>query len=255
VSTNSNGVATASTLSANGTAGSYSVTASVAGVATPASFSLTNNSQTGNFSLSASPGSQTVTEGGTGSYTVTVVSLGGFMGKVTFSASGLPAGTTANFLPPSVSGAGTSAVSLATAQSTPVGVYTVTITGTSGALQSSSTVTLVVNAHGVPVIQASLYKRSAIITDERTFGSGDGDELGNAYSANLLGWTVNFDSLSFTMGSANVPDVATSHDHPAAGRTIFYAGDAWNGSAMETRGRRAPSCGTGMEHLPLVCGV
>ena len=40
--TNTSGVATAPALTANGQAGSYTVTASVAGVATPASFSLTN---------------------------------------------------------------------------------------------------------------------------------------------------------------------------------------------------------------------
>ena len=40
--TNASGVAMAPTLTANGQAGGYTVTASVAGVATPASFSLTN---------------------------------------------------------------------------------------------------------------------------------------------------------------------------------------------------------------------
>ena len=48
VVTNASGVATAPTLTANGTAGSYTVTASVAGVATPASFNLTNTSLSGN---------------------------------------------------------------------------------------------------------------------------------------------------------------------------------------------------------------
>jgi hypothetical protein len=41
--TNSTGIATAPALTANTTAGNYTVTASVSGVATPASFSLTNN--------------------------------------------------------------------------------------------------------------------------------------------------------------------------------------------------------------------
>ena len=40
--TNSSGVATAPALTANGTTGSYTVTAAAPGVATPASFSLTN---------------------------------------------------------------------------------------------------------------------------------------------------------------------------------------------------------------------
>jgi hypothetical protein len=47
VTTDGSGVATAATLTANGTTGSYSVTASVAGVATPATFSLTNTASGG----------------------------------------------------------------------------------------------------------------------------------------------------------------------------------------------------------------
>ncbi len=43
VVTNANGVAVATTYAANGTAGSYSISASVAGVTTPATFSMTNN--------------------------------------------------------------------------------------------------------------------------------------------------------------------------------------------------------------------
>src|SRR4029079_19047236 len=42
VNTNSSGIATSPIPAANGTAGSYSVTASVSGVAPPANFSLTN---------------------------------------------------------------------------------------------------------------------------------------------------------------------------------------------------------------------
>jgi hypothetical protein len=46
VTTNTSGVATSPVLTANGQAGSYNVTASVAGVTTPASFSLTNTAAT-----------------------------------------------------------------------------------------------------------------------------------------------------------------------------------------------------------------
>ena len=106
------------------------------------------------FSLLMAPNSQTVTAGGTASYTATVGALNGFSGTVTLSASGLPAGTTASFNPDQVNGAGTSAVRLVTAgstqRSTPSGTYTVTITGVSGILQHSATVTLVVNPASTP---------------------------------------------------------------------------------------------------------
>ena len=59
VTTNASGVATAPALTANGQSGSYTVTATVAGVTTPASFSLTNTAATtgGSGSLSGSANS------------------------------------------------------------------------------------------------------------------------------------------------------------------------------------------------------
>ena len=57
VTTNSSGLATASTFTANGTAGSYSVTAVAAGVVNPATFSLINDKS---FTIAGNiPGSST----------------------------------------------------------------------------------------------------------------------------------------------------------------------------------------------------
>jgi subtilisin family serine protease len=99
---------------------------------------------TPDFSLSASPASQTVTPGGSTAYTATVTPSGGFSGTVTFSASGLPAGAVASFNPASVTGSGFSTMTVTTSGTTPAGSYTLTITGTSGSLVHSTTVTLVV---------------------------------------------------------------------------------------------------------------
>ena len=51
VPTDSNGLATAPLLTANGTVGSFIVTASVPGVPNPATFSLTNVPQTGSLGV------------------------------------------------------------------------------------------------------------------------------------------------------------------------------------------------------------
>jgi hypothetical protein len=99
----------------------------------------------GDFSISASPASQTVTAGNGTSYTAMITGSGGFAGAVNFSASGLPSGASASFSPTSVTGSGSSTMSVTTSTSTPAGTYTVTITGTSGSLVHSTTVTLVVN--------------------------------------------------------------------------------------------------------------
>ncbi|HWZ46317.1 MAG TPA: hypothetical protein VNW97_22790 [Candidatus Saccharimonadales bacterium] len=104
----------------------------------------------GDFSITATPASQTVTAGAGTSYTATVAGSGGFAGSVGFSISGLPAGANATFNPASVSGSGSSTVSVTTSSTTPSGTFTLTITGTSGSLVHSTTVTLVVNPAPAP---------------------------------------------------------------------------------------------------------
>jgi hypothetical protein len=99
-----------------------------------------------NFSLSASPTSVSVTQGSTGSSTITVTPSGGFTGSVTLSASGLPSGVTASFgTNPTTS---TSSVTFTAAATAATGTFTVTITGTSGSLSHTTTVALTVNSSG-----------------------------------------------------------------------------------------------------------
>lgn len=99
---------------------------------------------TPDFSLSATPSSQTVRPGSGTSYTVNVTPANGFSGAESFSVSGLPPGTTATFNPSSVSGSGSSTLGVNTSSSTPTGTYTLTVTATSGALTHTAPVTLVV---------------------------------------------------------------------------------------------------------------
>jgi hypothetical protein len=118
-----------------------------------------------NFSIAASPASQTVTAGAGTSYTATVAASGGFAGTVTFSISGLPSGAGASFNPTSVTGSGSSTLSVTTSTSTPAGTYTLTITGTSGSLVHSTTVKLVVNpVGGTPDFTISVSPASLNVT-------------------------------------------------------------------------------------------
>ncbi|HTD25177.1 MAG TPA: malectin domain-containing carbohydrate-binding protein [Terriglobales bacterium] len=101
---------------------------------------------TPDFTISATPGSQTVAAGSNTSYTVAVAAKNGFTGTVGLGISGLPSGASGSFNPTSVSGSGSSALTVTTSSSTPAGTYTLTITGTSGSLSHSAGVTLVVTA-------------------------------------------------------------------------------------------------------------
>jgi len=97
------------------------------------------------FALSTAPSSQSVTQGGSASYTATVAGGAGFTGTVAFAVTGLPSGATASFAPATVTGSGPTTLSVVTSSGTPAGSYALAITGTSGTLTRTSTVTLVVN--------------------------------------------------------------------------------------------------------------
>jgi hypothetical protein len=88
-----------------------------------------------------------VVPGNSVNYSGNIVALNGFTGNVALTASGLPTGATANFTPnPVTGGSGNYTLSVGTSSTTPLGTYTITITGTSGSLTHSSTVTLIVNS-------------------------------------------------------------------------------------------------------------
>ncbi|PYX91386.1 MAG: hypothetical protein DMG67_10290, partial [Acidobacteria bacterium] len=99
---------------------------------------------TPDFTIAATPASQSVVQGNSTTYTVSVSPQNGFTGSVSLGASGLPSGAGASFNPASINGSSTSTLTVATASSTPAGNYTLTITGTSGSLSHPANVTLTV---------------------------------------------------------------------------------------------------------------
>jgi hypothetical protein len=101
---------------------------------------------TPDFTLSASPPSQTVNPGNSTTYTVTVTPLNSFSGTVNLTVSGCPSNTTCTLNPASVTlpPTQTSTLTVQTTSSTPVGTFTLTITGTRGTLTHTTTVNLIV---------------------------------------------------------------------------------------------------------------
>ena len=149
---------TASVNMAGLAAGTYNgtITISATGATnTPLNFPVTltvNAATLPDFSLSASPSSQTVAPGDSTSYNVNVTRFGGFSDPVDLSLSGLPAGLGASFSPNPATGS-SSTMTVTTSGAAPTGSYTITITGTSGVLLRTTTVTLVVNS--LPVALAN----------------------------------------------------------------------------------------------------
>jgi subtilase family serine protease len=119
------------------------------------------------FSVSASPSSRTVTQGTNATYTVTVGALNGFTGTVALSQTGLPGSAAATFSPASITGSGTSTLTVTTG-SVPAGTYPFTITGKSGALTHSVSATLVVQAGQSGDFAISVSPTSATIARNST---------------------------------------------------------------------------------------
>ncbi|MEO8639150.1 MAG: N-acetylmuramoyl-L-alanine amidase [Chloroflexota bacterium] len=112
---------------------------------------------TPDFTISASPATQTVTAGQQTSYTATVTPSGGFSGAVNLAVSGLPANTTFSWSTnPLPGGGGMSTLTVTTLASTPVGTSTLTMSGTSGTLTHTTAVTLVVTAPPTPEFSLTL---------------------------------------------------------------------------------------------------
>src|SRR5262249_41705518 len=134
-----------------------------------ANFKFPNCGGTPDFSLSASPASVTVTQGGSGSSTITVNPIGGFTGSVTLSASGLPAGVTASFGTNPAPSA--SVLTLSASATATTGPASVTTTGTSGTLSHTTTISLAVNAPAQPDFSLSASPTSVSVTQGGTAGS------------------------------------------------------------------------------------
>lgn len=98
------------------------------------------------------PSTQTVKRGSGTLFDITLESLNGFNGVVSFSATGQPIKTTSNFDPLTLTGSGDETFEIQTKDvaddpggtGTPSGTYSITITGTSGTLSHSVGVTLIV---------------------------------------------------------------------------------------------------------------
>jgi hypothetical protein len=93
------------------------------------------------FALSASPLALSITQGKSGTTTVTVTNIG-WTEKVKLAILHLPSGASAQFSPDQATS--TSSLTLSVGGNTPTGTYTLPVTGTSGGLTESTTVLLTV---------------------------------------------------------------------------------------------------------------
>jgi PKD repeat protein len=115
----------------------------------PPTSTITVLPTTPDFSITVGPPEQQVVPGGFATYTVTVRPLSGFAGTVNLSVSsesGFPTGiTSGGFSPASISGTGSSTLTMHTTTSTVPYALSLTVTGTSGTIAHTASTTLLVN--------------------------------------------------------------------------------------------------------------
>ena len=119
------------------------LTAMYSGVTTTFGFTVVPQPD---FSLGMSPSSASVAAGGSTAYTVTVTALNGFGGTVSFGTAGLPSGVTGSFNPTTVTGSGSTTLTVATTGSASAGGFTIPVTAASGPLNHNATASLTITS-------------------------------------------------------------------------------------------------------------
>ncbi len=157
---------------------------------------------TPDFTLAAtSPGS--TQQGGSATSTISLGASNGFASAVSLSASGLPSGASGSFSPASVTGAGTSTLTLASGTAA-VGSYSVTVTGTSGALSHSAQISWTISATATPDFGVSLSSASV-------------SSSGSAAATDTVTVTpVNGFASAVTLSVSGVPTGATGSFNPSS---------------------------------------
>jgi hypothetical protein len=166
-------------------AGSYTVTinGTGGGLTRTARVSLTVAAPT--FTLTPSATGISLAAGGTASLTFTTAAAGGFNSSIGFSASALPAGVTAKFVPTSIAapGNGSTTLTLTAVSAAGAGTYTIAVTATGGGVTKTQSIsvtltvpsfTLAANAAGVTLTPNSTFRGTVSTTGINGFNSSIG---------------------------------------------------------------------------------
>jgi kumamolisin len=188
-------------------------------------------STTPGYSLSASPASVSIAQGGSGSSTITSTVTGGFDSAVTLSASGEPSGVTVGFSPASITGSGTSSLSITVGSSVAAGTYTITVTGTSGSTTETTTVSLTVTsttaAFSISASPTSLTvdrDSSGDVTVTTSVTGGFDSAIALSASGEGSGVTISFSPTSITGAGTSTMKITVSGSASSGDHTITITG-------------------------------
>jgi len=189
------------------------------------------------FTISVTPASETIGIGGGTTFTTTLASKNGFTSNVSLTVDGLPSGSSATFSPTTVTGSGSSTLSLTSTAAIAPGSYTLTFIGTSGSLTSNTTAMLVVTGanfmlSAAPEIQAINAGSNAVFSVSTSVVSGfDGSIVFNVTGL-PSGCSATFNPTAVTgVGSSNLT-ITTSTSTPAGDYNLTVTGTS--GSVVQS---------------------
>lgn len=208
--TNANGIATAQAFTANTTAGSYTVGATVGGVATPANFSLTNTPGTPASIIASAGTPQTVQVGG-----AFAVNL---QATVRDSSGNLVNGAVVTFTGPTTGARGTfaSGSNTTTATTNASGVATASVF-TANTVSGSYTVTGTVGVVGTPANYILTNSPGSAASVAATAGTPQSTQISTAFP-------VNFQVVVHDAFGNTVPNTIVNFTPPPSGATGTFAG-------------------------------
>ena len=226
--------------------GTYSITVTGTSIGTSGSTSETTTvsltvTVPPSYTIGAAPASVSVAQGSSGNSTISSTVTGGFNSAITLSATGQPTGVTVTFSPTSITGAGTSTMTMAVASSTVTGTYSITVTGTSGSTTETTTVSLTVTGAtpgftisaapaSISVVQGS--SGNSTISSAVTGGFNSAVTL--SATGQPTGVTVNFSPTSITGAGTSTMTMTVGSSTVTGTYSITVTGTSTGSSGSTT---------------------
>lgn len=196
------------------------------------------------FTVNSNPNSTTILQGGSANTNVTVTLVGGNSQNVTLSQTGCPSLSTCTFSPSSGNPTYTSLFTIATDPTTPVGTYSINITGTGGGKSRNTIYTLTINSNCTrsnPAVLITPFDQNgtagSTLTYTTSVTNNDTPSCGastfNLTSNIPLGWGGSFaDSvLSISPGSFNTTNFLLTSSINATPGNYNFSNIAQNNNA------------------------
>ena len=155
------------------------------------------------YFLAVTPYSRTAAPGASVTYQISVTAQNGFSAPVNLGIDDLPNGVTATFNPPTVTGSGTSVLTIAAAPDTPENIYRFTVTATGGTQQSSAEIVLYLDDNPPPT--------GFSVTNLGTLGGTESEARAINNNGQIVGYSFNASQKrrAFSYNNGQMSDLGT----------------------------------------------